>query len=445
MNASRSADDGPASGSPIEPAADPEAQFTVADPGKEWRRGRGIPVVPAFDGYRALAIIGVVFFHVLLVSGVFASLGDSGMGVLTWGLLPRAPLTTLFIVSGFVIYLPTVARDGDFGRVASFALRRGARILPAYWVALGIALVLLATVTPSPGVPGAGPIATHFALLETPALLAQSHYPLGLGVIPPVWTLSVELGFYVVLPLVAAAYFRHPVVWLAITAGVVVIWQEAALHADGIAALFGADLSQAAESRIHLYYASQFPSWAFALAAGMTGAWAYVRLRDRWPPEVLARFALRATAVAALTLAFFVYLAGHQAVNDPIPFNGLFARQSLVVALGYPAALAATLVALTLLPGRFQSPFANSPIRWAADISYGIYLIHFAVIWVALRELSLPADGSMWAVGAWGALVLPVSIAYAYLSARLLERPVRRWAHRFGRRAQAPDEAPAPA
>ena len=84
-----------------------------------------------------------------------------------------------------------------------------------------------------------------------------------------------------------------------------------------------------------------------------------------------------------------------------------------------------------------QRPFAASPSRWLGDISYTIYLIHFAVIWFALREFSLPNDGDLGAVLVWAALVYPVSIAYAYLSARLLERPVRRWAQRFGRRAQA--------
>ncbi len=75
------------------------------------------------------------------------------------------------------------------------------------------------------------------------------------------------------------------------------------------------------------------------------------------------------------------------------------------------------------------------------DISYAIYLIHFAVIWFALREFSLPDDGEPSAVLLWCAVVFPISIVYAYLSARLVERPVRRWAQRYGRRAQAAGEA----
>ena len=53
-------------------------------------------------------------------------MGDSALGVLSWGILPRS-IQALFITSGFVIFLPTAARYGDFGRVSSFAIRRAAR------------------------------------------------------------------------------------------------------------------------------------------------------------------------------------------------------------------------------------------------------------------------------------------------------------------------------
>jgi peptidoglycan/LPS O-acetylase OafA/YrhL len=115
----------------------------------------------------------------------------------------------------------------------------------------------------------------------------------------------------------------------------------------------------------------------------------------------------------------------------------------LLVAIGYPAALAAVMLALALAPERLQRPVANRPIRWLADISYAVYLIHFAVIWFALLELSLPQAGTVWSAVAWMLLVLPVSIGYAYLSARFLERPVRRWARRISGDGARGSHAPA--
>src|SRR5436190_23275883 len=128
---------------PTAPRRDPEAGFDVADPGKEWRRGHQIPVVAAFDGYRGWAVLGVVLFHVFQVSGAFNAMGDGPLGVLAWGILPRS-IQGLFVVSGFVIFLPTVARGGDFGRLSSFAIRRAARLFPAYYLVLGIFILLLA-------------------------------------------------------------------------------------------------------------------------------------------------------------------------------------------------------------------------------------------------------------------------------------------------------------
>ena len=395
--------------------------------------------MPAFDGYRAWAILGVVLFHIFEVTGVFAAMGDSWAGILDWGLLPRS-LDALFIVSGFVIYLPTVVRDGDFGRVSSFAVRRAARLFPAYYVVLAIALLLLATVPSSQGVPDAGTIGAHLAVLQTPALLVADHFRLGFGVVAPVWTLSVEIGFYIVLPLVAVRYFRHPLAGLLIAAAIVAAWKLVAEHPADVTDVFGVSLSQDVAQRIASFYSSQFPSWVLALAAGMTGAWVYVRLRDRVPPERLARAALWGAALGAVALALVIYFAGHEAVEDPAPFEGLFAGESLLLAFCYPLAMAALFVGITLIPTRLQQPFTARPIRWIGDVSYAIYLIHFAVIWFMLQEISLPQEGVLLSALLWSAIVYPISIAWAYLSARLIERPVRRWAQRYGRRAEKPRE-----
>ena len=414
---------------------DPEAGFAVADPGKAWRRGNQIPVVAAFDGYRGWAVLGVVLFHIFEISGAFKAMGGSALGVLSWGILPRS-IQALFITSGFVIFLPTAARNGDFGRLTPFAIRRAARLIPAYYVVLLLAVVLLVIIPTSLPVPGAGTIAAHLAVLQTPALLVTPNFQLGFGVVPPVWTLSVEVGFYVVLPFVAAMYYRRPLVGLLTVAAVLVGWRLLADHSYGVAHLLGTDLSADAHQRIVRFYASQFPSWAFCIAIGMTGAWAYIQLRDRVDPARLARIAGRVAAVSLVPLAALIYLEGREAVTGPIGFEGLFGRESVLLLLATPLVLGIFMLAVTLTADRVQRPVTTPAMRWVGDVSYGVYLIHFAVIWVVLNEFSLPGRGGIASVLAWSAIVYPVSIGYAYLSARFLERPIRRWAHRYGRRGQ---------
>jgi peptidoglycan/LPS O-acetylase OafA/YrhL len=405
------------------------------DPGKQWRGSQGIPVVPLLDTYRAIAILGVVLFHIFQVSGVFAALGDSVAGDLSFAMLAHT-LDILFLVSGFVMFLPTAARGGEFGSIRYFALRRAARLLPAYWVCLAIALLLLVAVGTAGEFPSLTEIALHVSVLQTPALLFDGGIDLGFGVVPPVWTLSVEVGFYIILPLVAAAYFRRPFVGLATAAAIVVGWYLLGTNTDAISSALHLGLDANDESRIATFYASQLPSWSFALACGMTGAWVFVKMTAQGLSPARQARNLRVTVAAAAVLILVAYVAGREALADPNPFAGLFARQSPLITLGYAAALSVVFVGLTVCPASVRRPFEGRLLRWTGDISYAIYLIHFAVIWFALREFSLPADGSLLALLAWCGLVYPPSFLYAYLSARFIERPVRRWAHRFGRRAQ---------
>jgi len=395
------------------------------DPGKEARAAGGIPIVGAFDGYRAVAIFLIALFHVFLFSGVAGAVGDSAGGVAIFGTLPRVPLVILFVVSGFVLFLPAAARGGTFGDVAAYALRRAARILPAYWLSLVVAIVLLAILPIGPGVPDIGEVFLHVTMLQTPAALFDGDFALGFGIVASVWTLSVETVFYVLLPVIAGAYFRRPLLGLALAAALLVVWRLIALHADSILGV-----GAATQDRWDVFYASQFPSWGLSFAGGMTGAWAFVRLRETVPPALLARRAALTAAAAGVATIVIVIFAGREAVHDPNVLAGLFARQSLAVSLTLPLAVATAMVALALAPARAQLPFANRPLRSLGDISYGVYLIHLAVIAVIVAELSLPRDGSFAAVLEWTAIVIPVSLVYAYGSAVLLERPLRRWARR---------------
>ena len=156
------------------------------DPGKDARAASGIPIVASFDGYRAIAIVAVAIFHICLFCGVAGAVGDSWRGVAIFGTLPRVPLATLFIVSGFVLFLPVAARDGEFGDVGRYALRRAARILPAYWVSLVVAIVLIAILdTPTP-LPDVGDVLLHVTMLQTPAALLDANASLGFGIVASV-------------------------------------------------------------------------------------------------------------------------------------------------------------------------------------------------------------------------------------------------------------------
>ena len=412
----------------------------IVDPGKEDRVAHGIPVIPAFDGYRAYAILGIVVLHLLGRSGVLAVAGSNWFAQLVDGTLNHF-VEILFIISGFVVFLPTVARGGEFGRVPSYALRRAARLVPAYWAVLAILVVLTSVIAVNPPipVPGLDNVAIHAAFLQMPAGLVHDFGVVGFGSDPAVWTLSLEVTFYVVLPFIAAWYFRRPVLGLLIAAAITVVWREALIHWSTTEALLGHP-SPETSVRLQLYGSLQFPFYAFSFAAGMTGAWAYVRLRERMVPEQHARLAGRVQLAALVSLAAFCFVLAHGTSG-----TSLVAKQSPIIALGFTASLTTLMIATALGRMRWQWPFSHPRARRLGDISYGIFLIHLVVITYAVRLLFehstaspgiVNANGSLGTFVALAAIVLPLSVSYGYVSGRYLEQPIRRWAHRFGRRGQ---------
>jgi peptidoglycan/LPS O-acetylase OafA/YrhL len=422
-----------------EPAAHEHAELPpLSDPGKDERAAEGVPVVPAFDGYRAFAIIGIVFFHVLINSGVVENAGGNFGGQLIWATGPQL-VDVLFIVSGFVVFLPTVAQRGNFGSVGGYAIRRGARLLPAYWASLVVMIIVMQT-NPDVPLPGFATLVSNFSGQQTLVQMIDPQNQIGFAFDTPLWTLTLEIGFYILLPFIASAYFRRPFVGLAIALAIAVLWRELFNNIGQVTDWFGLDLSLRQTLQLQFNAINQLPNWAFSFAAGMTGAWSYVHLRERYDRERIARLAARALIPALAIFALFVYLAGRKAIGTEFPLGFVPSaemRQSAFLSIGYTASLAVLMLALALAPYRVQIPFAHPLMRKLGDISYGVYLVQAPILWLIVFHIGIPTDGSLRALAEWLACVFPAALLYGYLSARLLEQPIRRWARRFGRRGQA--------
>ena len=344
----------------------------------------------------------------------------------------------LFIVSGFVVFMPTAAR-GDFGSYGRYAIRRAARLLPAYWMILVLVMLTLqfAPTDFARPFPGATIIGFHLIGMQT---LTSYWDPgaVGFGVVGPVWTLTVEIGFYIVLPFVALAFYRHPRIGLLVAALISLVWTQGSVHANDVAGFFGTELSDQTASRIHNAVGTQFPFWAFSFALGMAGSRLYVACRKRFTQAELNPLAVRAQLAALAGLLLFAILI----YTDPDASGGGLSaeavRYSPLIALGFSASLATLMVAISLGPPMAQRPFANRPIRWLAEISYGAYLSHALFLFIGVYTFNLSIGQSWGTFLIWIALVVPATVLYGYLSARFLEQPIRRWARKFGRKADEP-------
>ena len=102
----------------------------------------------------------------------------------------------VFLLSGFLLYRPwaraaMVAGEGP--AVGGYALRRAARILPAYWLMVAFTLLLLPEIQPVRW--QAWPV--HLGLLHiyVPGFTLEG--------LTQTWSLATEVAFYLLLPLLA--------------------------------------------------------------------------------------------------------------------------------------------------------------------------------------------------------------------------------------------------
>ena len=137
--------------------------------------------IPELDGLRALAIVGVLLFH-LHVPG--AEFGWAGVQL-------------FFVLSGFLItgiLLNSKARSDYFSR---FYVRRTLRIFPIYFLLLGLVLVYaLLRRLPYSGFPW---YAFYFQNYYIGWTSNHTQFP---GLFAHTWSLAVEEQFYLLWPLI---------------------------------------------------------------------------------------------------------------------------------------------------------------------------------------------------------------------------------------------------
>lgn len=334
---------------------------------------------PDIDGLRAIAVLGVVFYH--------AGLGFPGGYV---------GVDVFFVISGFLItsLLLRDLRNGTFS-LLDFWERRARRILPALFV---VVLAIL----------GAGwflllPLNYEALGKQVIALIAlssniqfwrESGYFDSAAEEKPLlhtWSLSVEEQFYLLFPLLLALLFK----WRK-SAWIVPVLAIGALASFGLA-VYGS--YQAPEATFYL-----LPTRAWELAAGALLAYAAPIASQR------LRHLAAWLGLAAIILPYFLYFPG-------IRFPGLTALPPVAgAALLIWSGLRSSETERITPPGRL---LASRPLVWIGLLSYSLYLWHWPFF--AFQKYQNFRHDS-WIIQL--SLVL-LSITLAAFSLYFIERPFR--------------------
>jgi len=358
--------------------------------------------LPALNGLRGVAVIGVVAYHLQLG---WASGGYLGVDL-------------FFVLSGFLITSLLLEEWKGSGRISLVAFwgRRAKRLLPAlFLVVVALALYLIGNALfGGPGANGLIDLSglrgdaiwsllyannwhliyahqSYFAQFSTPSPLQHT------------WSLAIEEQFYLVWPLllllvlrVARQGWRRAGAMLTISLGV--------LSSILMAVLFhpGSDPSR-------IYYGTD--TRLFDLMAGATLAFLAASRRQ---PNERARRTLHVVApTAAAVLAVFWVTAG---TSGGLPTSFMFEGGFLIC-----AALAAVVIADARLveAGRFSRALAWPPLHFIGTISYGIYLWHWPVIvYLSAARTGLPTLSL-------DIVRIGVTLALSTASYYVVERPIR--------------------
>ncbi|WP_406267829.1 acyltransferase [Nocardia sp. NBC_00881] len=399
-----------------------------AAPATERVRSRAF--VPALEGMRGMAALGVLVTHVAFQTG---AAGTPVIGRV-WGRFDMA-VAVFFALSGFLLWRPHAAAARGLRSAPSvgyYLRHRAARILPAYWVVVCAVLVLLPSAA---GTAGLRVWVSNLALLQVfvPLTLTDG--------LTQMWSLSVEVAFYLVLPVLAFALVR--------LRGSAARLRVPVILALGVISLGWNFIPVPTPDAIHAD--NWLPGYLPWFAAGMLLAELAdnsVRLSNWW--KVAANQPLMWAVAALAFLLAATDLAGPAGLTRAEPWQYVV-KMGLGTIIGF--ALLAPLVLRDpaarphrwrLLAGRskqhrwLESPVAATIGRW----SYGIFIWHLAVLSIVFPVFGiLPFQGDFCYV-----LILTVAITLPVASASyaLVEEPVRRWARGRDRTKQAPVIEPAP-
>lgn len=361
--------------------------------------------LPAVEGMRACAAMGVVVTHVAFQTG-----HSSGVAGRLFGRFDLA-VAVFFALSGFLLWRGHAAAARGLGprpRTGHYLRSRVVRIMPAYVVAVVVILTLL------PDADHASPTVWLANLT-----LTQIYVPLTLtGGLTQMWSLSVEVSFYLALPILALLARRLPV-----GARVPAIAALAALSW----AWGWVPFAQAGPGINPLNWPPAFFSW---FAAGMLLAeWVHSPVGL---PHVLAR--RRVVMAVVAVLAFLVAASPLAGPEGLVP--GTAAQFAVKTAMGSLVAFA--LVAPLVLdqvdtPHRVLGTTGMVTLgRW----SYGLFIWHLAALAMVFPVLGVfPFTGRMPMVLV---LTLVFGWAIAAVSYGLVESPCREALRRWEKPADAP-------
>jgi peptidoglycan/LPS O-acetylase OafA/YrhL len=347
------------------------------------------------DSARGFAALTVVASHMVCAYGVpeFLTNRQHRLHLLWHG---EAAVQFFFVLSGFVLSLSLFqTKDEKMPSILGFTIRRIFRIYPAFWAAL---LLTVGGQWMASWGPQEFPLhQTHWwavgwsqpadlwQILREATLIDSSQK---CQIIPPAWTLNIEVIYSILIPILAALCRRQTATFC-----LVLLVLVQGLNVSPLLLSFSLGIL------IAKFSTQWIASW---------------------------RTATKVSKIFLLGVGLILY--SYRSDFDSI--HGLF--RVAVLSLGNPQTVGSGLLLLVLLGSKsLQRMFEWKPFVFIGKLSYGIYLIHTVVLlallpWISLglQQLGLQNPTTIWF--ACLALAIMICALIAYPIWRWVEIPLNR-------------------
>jgi peptidoglycan/LPS O-acetylase OafA/YrhL len=371
--------------------------------------------IPALDGLRGIAILLVLLRHAVFgvtsIQGIEAHSRFASF-VIACGQLSWSGVDLFFVLSGFLIGGILLDARSSPRYFQTFYIRRAYRILPLYFLVIGLSLLphLLAHFSAAR--------AAHTTPLPLPwwsyATFTQNFWMAYLGVFGPsgigiTWSLAIEEQFYLSIPLLIRNVRPRNLVIVLLMVIACAPWLRVLLHSSmtypGLASYV------------------LMPTRADALCLGVLAA-LMVRNEVFWNWLQSNRCTLwSVTGVFFLGVAYMTW-QGYDALSFAMTTWGFS-----WLATFYTCIL---LIAVSSSPGPVWRILQNPSLMRLGTLAYCSYLVHVAIM-NALRH-PLKAHFPEFPVAVWlvgGILGVGLTLAVAALSYKYFEKPLLKRGHQY--------------
>ncbi|CAA9333930.1 MAG: hypothetical protein AVDCRST_MAG29-1205 [uncultured Nocardioidaceae bacterium] len=363
-----------------------------------------MPRLPGLDGVRALAVLGVVLYHLDL-----AWLPGGFLGV-----------DVFFVLSGFLITTLLMEEIERTGRISmrDFYARRARRLLPGLFLLLAVmSLLALVALPEERGELRRDVAAALMYVSNWSYIVVDQSYFEAVGrppLLQHLWSLAVEEQFYLVWPAVVAAAMVRGRAHL----------RKVAMLGAGVSTTLMVVLAVSKGYPVpsdpsRAYFGTDTHAMGLLLGAALATFWAPWRLWQSDSSWLSSALPVRKRAGAAL--ADVVGVAALAGVLWTFLSVGEFSAGLYRGGFLAIAACTALLVAAVAHPAGLLGRFLGvQPLRYLGERSYGIYLWHWPLALLTRPGFELPFGG-------WPSVLvrLALILAAAELSYRYVEQPIR--------------------